>query len=90
MHLPLLKNTEVILSCVNGDPNRPIIVGAVPNARNRSVITQSEQTSNRIQTTSGIVIQMDDGSGSGASGSGSGAGSGGTLAPQMILEGAAP
>lgn len=89
MHLPLLKNTEVILACVNGDPNRPIIVGAVPNARNRSVITQKEQTSNRIRTTSGIVLQMDDGAGSGSSGGGSGAGAGAALAPQSILEGPA-
>ncbi len=86
MHLPLLKNTEVILACVNGDPNRPIIVGAVPNARNRSVVTQKEQTSNRIRTTSGIVLQMDDGTGS-ATGSGGTAGSGAVLAPQTILEG---
>jgi type VI secretion system VgrG family protein len=87
MHLPLLKNTEVIIACVNGDPNRPIIVGAVPNARNRSVITQNEQTSNRIRTTSGIVLQMDDGAGSSGSGGSSRAGSGGSLAPQTILEG---
>jgi len=86
MHLPLLKNTEVILACVNGDPNRPIIVGAVPNPRNRSVITQNEQTSNRIRTTSGIVLQMDDGVGSAVSGGGS-AGGGGVLAPQTVLEG---
>lgn len=91
MHLPLLKNTEVVLACVNGDPNRPIIVGAVPNARNRSVVTQNEQTSNRIRTTSGIVLQMDDGAGSsGGSGGGSGAGAGGSLAPQTILEGLPP
>ncbi len=31
MHFPLLKGTEVVLSCVNGDIDRPIIVGAVPN-----------------------------------------------------------
>jgi type VI secretion system VgrG family protein len=91
MHLPLLKNTEVILACMNGDPNRPIIVGAVPNARNRSVITKNEQTSNRIRTTSGVVLQMDDGPGSSSSADGgSGAGSGGSLAPQTILEGLRP
>ena len=40
MHFPLLKGTEVILTHVDGDPDRPIIVGSPPNGENTSPITQ--------------------------------------------------
>ena len=32
-HHPLHKGTEVVLAFLDGDPDRPIIVGAVPNAQ---------------------------------------------------------
>jgi len=90
MHFPLLKNTEVVVACVNGDPDRPIIMGTVPNPRNKSVITNKDQTSNRLRTTSGVTLQIDDGSGTSGSGGSSGAGSDASLAPQRALEGAPP
>jgi len=85
MHFPLLKNTEVVLSCVNGDPDRPIIMGAVPNPRNKSLVTSRNQTSNMLKSSYGNVIGIDDGNPT--SSGGSGAGSGATLAPQRALEG---
>lgn len=30
-HFPLRSGTEVVVSCVNGDPDRPVILGAVPD-----------------------------------------------------------
>jgi type VI secretion system VgrG family protein len=41
MHIPLRSGTEVILTCVNGDPDRPIIVGAVPNPQTYSPVNSS-------------------------------------------------
>jgi type VI secretion system secreted protein VgrG len=35
-HLPLKSGTEVVVGCVNGDPDRPIILGAVPDKGARS------------------------------------------------------
>ena len=32
-HLPLKHGTEVVVACVNGDPDRPVILGAVPDLR---------------------------------------------------------
>ena len=61
MHFPLLKNTDVVLSCVNGDPDRPIIVGAMQNGMHKSVVSSSNSTANRIQTTSGSIFEIDDG-----------------------------
>ena len=62
MEFPLLKDTEVVLSFVNGDPDRPIIIGAVPNANTPSVVTKSNQTRNRIKTTSEVLFEIEDGS----------------------------
>ncbi len=85
MNFPLLKDTEVILACVNGDPDRPIIVGAMQNQQFPSVVNSHNNTMNRIRTTSGALFEIDDGP---ASGGGSGSsGSGAVLAPQRALEG---
>jgi len=86
MHFPLLKGTEVILACVNGDPDRPVIVGAMQNDQYPSVVNSRSNTKNRIRTTSGATLEIEDGPAS-SSGGGSGASSGATLAPQRALEG---
>jgi type VI secretion system VgrG family protein len=59
-HFPLLKGTEVICACVNGDPDRPVIMGAMPNRLGPSVVESGSQTRNRIKTASGIVMQFED------------------------------
>jgi type VI secretion system VgrG family protein len=86
MHFPLLKGTEVVIGCVNGDPDRPVILGSVPNPRNRSVVTSDSHDRNRIRTPSGIQFEMSDGPGSGGGGAGDGGGSGATLVPQPAGE----
>ena len=60
IHFPLLKGTEVIITHVDGDPDRPVIAGAVPNTDNLSPVDSSNATQNRIVTTCGNVFQMDD------------------------------
>lgn len=64
MHFPLLKDTEVLLGFVDGNPDRPVILGAVPNHSNMSVVTSRDHTKNVIQTTSGVRIVIDDGAAS--------------------------
>lgn len=61
MHFPLLKGTEVVLSCVNGDIDRPIILGAVPNPLTPNVVQNSNQTLNRFRSPSGTLFEMNDG-----------------------------
>jgi len=87
MHFPLLMGTEVILACVNGDPDRPIIVGAMQNEQYPSVVNARSNTKNRIRTTSGTLFEIEDGPA--ANGGGGGASTGAALAPQRALEGAA-
>jgi type VI secretion system VgrG family protein len=44
MHFPLKKGTEVLLTFIDGDPDRPIIAAAVPNPLNPSQITSKNAT----------------------------------------------
>ena len=61
MHFPLLKGTEVICDFINGDPDRPIIVGVVPNPEKKSVVTAENYTRNVIRTPSGVLFEINDG-----------------------------
>jgi type VI secretion system secreted protein VgrG len=50
MHFPLHKNTEVLLTFVDGDPDRPIICGSVPNPETASPVNSDNQTLCMIKT----------------------------------------
>ncbi|WP_053064156.1 type VI secretion system Vgr family protein [Caballeronia mineralivorans] len=60
MHFPLLKGTEVLIAFLNGDPDRPLIVGSVPNSENPSVVVDANAPQNAIRTAGGNSIVMDD------------------------------
>jgi len=60
MHFPLLKDSEVLLSFTDGDPDQPVIVGAVPNSENKNVVAQDVEQYNRIATAGGNQIFMGD------------------------------
>ena len=59
-HHPLHKGTEVLVAHVDGDPDRPIIMGAVPNPQTLSPSTGSNATQSVTQTASGIRVEMED------------------------------
>lgn len=61
MHFPLQKGTEVIWTCIDGDLDRPIIIGSVPNSINKSVATSENNSTNVIKTASGIRMEFNDG-----------------------------
>ena len=82
MHFPLRKNTEVIWTCIDGDPDRPIIIGTVPNPLTPSLVNSGNHTRNIIKTSHGSFLEFNDGRGAAASGNGSGA-SGTTLGRQQ-------
>lgn len=64
MHFPLRSGIEVILTCVNGDPDRPIIVGTVPNPATSSPVTRGNLARNIIRTGGGNEMNFDDTEGS--------------------------
>jgi type VI secretion system secreted protein VgrG len=64
MHFPLHKNTEVIVTHMNGDPDRPLIAAAVPNPKTGSKVTGENQSQSMIRSGGGNSIQMEDTKGS--------------------------
>jgi type VI secretion system VgrG family protein len=58
-HFPLRKGTEVILTHIDGDPDRPIIAGAVPNAETGNV-GQHDESRNRIVSNTGNRFEIHD------------------------------
>jgi len=64
MHFPLHKGTEVVLGFVDGDPDRPIILGSIPNPETASPVTGSNQTQCKIHTGGGNSMTIEDTDGS--------------------------
>jgi len=59
VHFPLHKGTEVLLTFIDGDPDRPVISGAVPNPETISPVTNANQTKSVIRDHYGNEIIMD-------------------------------
>lgn len=60
MNFPLHKNAEVLLSFIDGDPDQPVILGAVPNSENPSVVNHDNPYQNQITTAGGNLLHMGD------------------------------
>lgn len=63
MHFPLRPGIEVLITFIDGDPDRPIIVGAVPNPVTPTPVDAGISTKNRIRTESGVLFEIEDGAG---------------------------
>ncbi|HVY49481.1 MAG TPA: type VI secretion system tip protein TssI/VgrG [Minicystis sp.] len=59
-HFPLKPGTEVAIGFVDGDPDRPIIVGAAPNPIKPSPVTNVIPGLHRIRTSTGITIDISE------------------------------
>jgi type VI secretion system secreted protein VgrG len=59
-HFPLRKGTEVVVSFMGGDPDRPVISGVVPNALTPSPVTSGNHTLNVIQTGGRNRLELED------------------------------
>ena len=60
MHFPLRPGIEVLVGFVNGDPDRPVIVGTAPNPITSSPVEQSNQTQNVLRTGSNNEVVIED------------------------------
>ena len=63
MHFPLRPGVEVLVTFVDGDPDRPIIAGTVPNPQTASPVTGANAPRNVIRTGAGNEINIDDAAG---------------------------
>ncbi len=59
-HFPLKPGVEVVVAFIDGNVDRPIIVGAVPNPLTPTPVNVAASTKSRIQTRSGILIEFED------------------------------
>ncbi len=59
-HAPLRRGTEVLVAHLGGDPDRPVIVGAVPNALSPSPVTQANASHTVHRSASGVLLDLDD------------------------------
>ncbi|NUP10338.1 MAG: type VI secretion system tip protein VgrG [Polyangiaceae bacterium] len=59
-HFPLRKGTEVMFVFLGGDPDRPVIAGAIPNAHTPSPVTSGNHTRNVIQTGGRNRLELED------------------------------
>jgi len=64
MQFPMAKGTEVLLSFIDGDPDRPIIAGAINSAAAPGPVNADNQSESVIQTGSNNKIRMEDNLGS--------------------------
>ena len=63
-HFPLRKGTEVLVAFLEGDPDQPVLVGAVPNPETPSTVTEANKSQNVIQTGGKNRIEVEDQAGS--------------------------
>jgi type VI secretion system secreted protein VgrG len=60
MHFPLHNGNDLVLAFVDGDIDRPIALGALPNPAMGSPVTNRNKSESIIRTASGHCLRMDD------------------------------
>ena len=57
---PLRQGAEVMLTCLNNDPDKPLILGYAPAASQPGPVTADNATQNRVLTPAGHQLNLDD------------------------------
>lgn len=60
MHFPLHVGSEVLLAHLGGDPDRPIIIAAVPNHTQQTPVDASNSTVGGFKTRANVVVMFND------------------------------
>ena len=60
MNFPLHVGVEVMVSFLDGDPDQPVIVNAVPNSENQNVTTDKNYMLGRVKSAAGNALTFDD------------------------------
>ena len=60
IHFPNHEGTEALLAFENGDIDRPVVIGTVPNPNNKAPSVSANRMQNVIRTAAGNELVMDD------------------------------
>lgn len=60
MHFPSHEGVEMVLACIDGDPNKPVGIGTVPHANTISPVVDQNKFQNIIRTAGGNEFLMHD------------------------------
>ncbi|MGB7569144.1 MAG: type VI secretion system tip protein TssI/VgrG [Chitinivibrionales bacterium] len=60
MHFPSHEGAEMVLACIDGNPDRPLGIATVPNANTLSPVVGANQQQSRILTAGGNELVLDD------------------------------
>lgn len=60
VHFPLHAGTEVAITCVNGDLDRPVMLGVLPNPDTLTPVTAANNSQNILRTWGGNELLMED------------------------------
>ncbi len=63
-HFPLRKETEVVTTFLHGDPDRPLLLGAVANPLTPSAVTSANGTKDVLRTGGTTRLEIEDQEGS--------------------------
>ncbi len=58
MHFPLRRGTEVLLAFADGDPDRPVIVGALYNSASPSPVVAQNARKHQLKAASGSIFEL--------------------------------
>ncbi len=64
VHFPLKKDTPVLIAFEDGNIDRPVALGALPEEKCKSPVAQKNSHQNILKTSSGIKFLFDDSTGS--------------------------
>ena len=60
IHFPSHEGTEMVLACIDGNPDRPLGLATVPNANTLSPVVAANKQESVIRTAAGNEIVLDD------------------------------
>ena len=60
MHFPSHEGSEMVLACIDGNPDRPLGLATVPNANTISPVVSANKAQSRILTAGGNELVLDD------------------------------
>ncbi|HNY29363.1 MAG TPA: type VI secretion system tip protein TssI/VgrG [Fibrobacteria bacterium] len=60
MHMPLHPGTDLVIAFEDGDIDKPIAIGTLPNPSNKSPVSSTNKSQSVVKTATGNILTLDD------------------------------